>query len=181
MDQYPQLIQALLFYVLHRASSVIYDTATRAALKVFIIDEAWKFFTVPAIRNYLIKAAKTWRKHNAILILATQSPEDLRESNLLPLLDSLPTKIFLANPDADFNFYTEKFRLNQREVEIIQTLIPKRDMLIKTASMGKKVTLAVDRKSYWLYTSSPKDTERLDAVLQEHGFDHGLELLGTRR
>ena len=181
MDQYPQLIQALLFYVLHRASSVIYDTATRAALKVFIIDEAWKFFTVPAIRNYLIKAAKTWRKHNAILILATQSPEDLRESNLLPLLDSLPTKIFLANPDADFNFYTEKFRLNPREVEIIQTLIPKRDMLIKTASMGKKVTLAVDRKSYWLYTSSPKDTERMDAVIQEHGFDHGLELLGTRR
>ena len=182
MDEYPQIIQSLLFYVLHRASAVIYGTgASRATLKVFIIDEAWKFFTVPAIRNYLIKAAKTWRKHNAVLILATQSPEDLRESNLLPLLDSLPTKIFLANPDADFNFYTDKFHLNPREVEVIQTLIPKREMLIKTATMGKKVILTVDQKSYWLYTSSPKDTERVDAVIQEHGFEHGLELLGARR
>ncbi len=181
MDEYPQVIQALLFYVLHRASSVIYDSATRAALKVFILDEAWKFFTVPVIRDYLIKASRTWRKHNAVLILATQSPEHLRESNLLGLLDSLPTKLFLANPDADFDFYTEKFHLNPREVELIKTLIPKRDMLIKTATMGKKVTLTVDHKSYWLYTSSPKDTERLEAYVNEHGFERGLELLGTRR
>jgi type IV secretion system protein VirB4 len=182
MDEYPQLIQALLFYVLHRASSVIYDPAIRSTLKVFILDEAWKFFTVPAIRNYLVKAAKTWRKHNGVLIMATQSPEDLRESNLLPLLDSFPTKIFLANADADYDFYAEKFHLNPREVELIQTLIPKREGLIKTSSMGKKFVLNVDRRSYWLYTNSPKDNERFAAIVREHGFDHGLELLaGTQR
>ncbi len=177
MDEYPQLIQALLFYVLHRASAVIYDPAIRSTLKVFILDEAWKFFTVPAIRNYLVKAAKTWRKHNGVLIMATQSPEDLKESNLLPLLDSFPTKIFLANADADYGFYTEKFHLNPREVELIQTLIPKREGLIKTSSMGKKFVLNVDRKSYWLYTNSPKDNERFAAAVREYGFDHGLELL----
>jgi len=178
MDEYPQLIQALLFYVLHRASAVIYDPAIRPTLKIFILDEAWKFFTVPVIRNYLVKAAKTWRKHNGVLIMATQSPEDLRESNLLPLLDSFPTKIFLANADADFGFYTEKFHLNPREVELIQTLIPKREGLIKTSTMGKKFVLNVDRKSYWLYTNSPKDNERFTAVVQEHGFEQGLEILG---
>jgi type IV secretion system protein TrbE len=177
MDEYPQLIQALLFYVLHRASSVMYDPAIRSTLKVFILDEAWKFFTVPAIRNYLVKAAKTWRKHNGVLIMATQSPEDLKESNLLPLLDSFPTKIFLANPDADYDFYTEKFHLNPREVELIQTLIPKREGLIKSSSIGKKFVLNVDRKSYWLYTNSPKDNERFAAAVREHGFDHGLEVL----
>lgn len=178
MDEYPQLIQAVLFYVLHRASAVIYDATIRSTLKVFILDEAWKFFTVPVIRNYLIKAAKTWRKHNGILVMATQSPEDLKESNLLPLLDSFPTKIFLANADADYGFYTEKFRLNPREVELIQTLIPKREGLIKTATMGKKFVLNVDQKSYWLYTNSPKDNERFAAIVQEHGFENGLELLG---
>ncbi|HEY6253491.1 MAG TPA: DUF87 domain-containing protein [Candidatus Angelobacter sp.] len=178
MDEYPQLIQALLFYVLHRASAVIYDPAIRSSLKIFILDEAWKFFTVPVIRNYLVKAAKTWRKHNGVLIMATQSPEDLKESNLLPLLDSFPTKIFLANADADYAFYTERFHLNPREVELIQTLIPKREGLIKSSTMGKKFVLNVDRKSYWLYTNSPKDNERFNAVVQEHGFEHGLELLG---
>jgi type IV secretion system protein VirB4 len=181
MDEYPQLIQALLFYVLHRASAIIYDPAIRSVLKVFILDEAWKFFTVPVIRNYLVKAAKTWRKHNGVLIMATQSPEDLKESNLLPLLDSFPTKIFLANADADYGFYTEKFHLNPREVELIQTLIPKREGLIKTATMGKKFVLNVDRKSYWLYTNSPKDNERFTAVIQEHGFENGLEILSTHR
>jgi type IV secretion system protein VirB4 len=179
MDEYPQLIQALLFYVLHRASAVIYDPAIRPTLKIFILDEAWKFFTVPVIRNYLIKAAKTWRKHNGVLIMATQSPEDLKESNLLPLLDSFPTKIFLANADADYDFYTQKFHLNPREVELIQTLIPKREGLVKTSTMGKKFVLNVDRKSYWLYTNSPKDNERFAAVVQEQGFEHGLEILGS--
>lgn len=179
MDEYPQLIQALLFYVLHRASAVIYDPAILSTLKVFILDEAWKFFTVPVIRNYLIKAAKTWRKHNGVLIMATQSPEDLKESNLLPLLDSFPTKIFLANADADYGFYTEKFHLNPREVELIQTLIPKREGLIKTSTMGKKFVLNVDRKSYWLYTNSPKDNERFTAAVAEYGFDQALEILAN--
>jgi type IV secretion/conjugal transfer VirB4 family ATPase len=181
MDKYPQLMQAMLFYILHRSSSVIYDPATRAQLKVFFMDESWKFFNTPAIRDYLIEAAKTWRRYNAVLILATQSPEDLRQSNLLPLLDSLPTKVFLANPDADFDFYEKAFHLNPREIEIIQTLIPKKEMLIKTSSMGKKVILNVDSKSYWLYTSSAKDNERLEALLKENGLDQALELLSTRR
>ena len=179
MDEYPQVLQALLFYVLHRSSSIIYDPALRAALKIFILDEAWKFFTVPVIHSYLVKAAKTWRKHNGVLVMATQSPEDLKESNLLPLLDSFPTKIFLANADADFGFYTNQFHLNPREVELIQTLLPKREGLVKTSSMGKKFTLNVDRKSYWLYTNSPKDNERFAAVVREHGFENGLEVLAT--
>jgi type IV secretory pathway VirB4 component len=33
MDEYPQLIQPLLFYVLHRASAVIYDASIRPALR----------------------------------------------------------------------------------------------------------------------------------------------------
>jgi type IV secretory pathway VirB4 component len=111
--------------------------------------------------------------------MATQSPEDLKESNLLPLLDSFPTKIFLANADADYGFYSEKFHLNPREVELIQTLIPKREGLIKTSTMGKKFVLNVDRKSYWLYTNSPKDNERFSNVVREHGFEQGLELLGS--
>jgi type IV secretory pathway VirB4 component len=112
-------------------------------------------------------------------IMATQSPEDLKESNLLPLLDSFPTKIYLANADADFDFYTEKFHLNAREVELIQTLIPKKEGLIKTSTMGKKFVLNVDRKSYWLYTNSPKDNERFTQIVEENGFDQALEILAN--
>ena len=64
-------------------------------------------------------------------------------------------------------------------MELIQTLIPKREGLIKTATMGKKFLLNVDPKSYWLYTNSPKDNERFAAVVQEHGFEKGLEILAS--
>ena len=97
-------------------------------------------------------------------------------------LEILDTSIHagLANQLHITEFST--LHLNPREVELIQTLIPKREGLIKTATMGKKFLLNVDRKSYWLYTNSPKDNERFAAAVREHGFDHGLELLaGTHR
>jgi hypothetical protein len=37
------------------------------------MDEAWLFFKNETIRNYIVEAEKTWRKHNAAMILATQS------------------------------------------------------------------------------------------------------------
>jgi lipocalin len=37
----------------------------------------------------------------------------------------------------------------------------------------------VDRKSYWLYTNSPKDNERFTQVVEENGFDQALEILAN--
>ena len=69
MDQ----VEPLLFYILHRASAAINDPARPGRFKVFVMDEAWRFFRHPVIKNYIIEALKTWRKKNAAMILATQS------------------------------------------------------------------------------------------------------------
>ena len=42
-----------------------------------VVDEAWRYLRDPAVLSYLAEAAKTWRKKNAALILATQSAVDL--------------------------------------------------------------------------------------------------------
>ena len=50
--------------------------------------------------NYLAEAAKTWRKKNAALVLATQSAVDVTGTpGAAALLESIPTKLFLANPE----------------------------------------------------------------------------------
>jgi len=58
MDRYPGLIEPLLFYILHRANAFIYSPEAVTKFKAFFIDEAWRFFGHPAIRNYIVEALK---------------------------------------------------------------------------------------------------------------------------
>jgi type IV secretion system protein VirB4 len=83
MDRYPQVLEPLLFYVLHRANAAIYDPAQASVFKLFVLDEAWRFMRDPTINAYITEALKTWRKQNAAVILATQSSEDLTRSAVL--------------------------------------------------------------------------------------------------
>jgi type IV secretion system protein TrbE len=178
LHKVPQVLEPLLFYVLHRASAAIDDTEQTTTLKVFVIDEAWRFFQHATIKLYIAEALKTWRKKNAAMILATQSSDDLLRSEMLPVVvESCATKMFLANPDIDQKMYREIFHLNATEADLIARLIPKQQILIKRPDLAKVVNLNVDPKSYWLYTSSPNDRERRRQAFEDHGFQQGLEIL----
>jgi type IV secretion system protein TrbE len=178
MSQYPELLEPLLFYILHRSSTVISDAAISSTFKAFFIDEAWVFLKNPSIQRYVVEALKTWRKHNAAMILSTQSLDELRRSDLLDIIiESAATKIFLANPDMDRELYRNQFHLNETEVERIAGLIPKQQLLIKTPELSKVANLSVDRKSYWLYTNDPYDNRRRREAFALHGFEKGLEVL----
>lgn len=178
MNQYPQVLEPLLFYILHRANAVMCDRQITDVFKAFFIDEAWVFFRNPSIRAYIVEALKTWRKQNAGMILSTQSLDELRKSGILDVIvESCPTKIFLSNPDMDRELYQQQFHLNDSEIELISTLVPKRQMLIKTPDIAKVANLEVDPKSYWLYTNDPFDNRRRKEAFEAYGFERGLEWL----
>ena len=181
MEKVPEVLEPLVFYILHRANAAIYDTAQAATLKVFVLDEAWRFFRHPAIKRYIVEALKTWRKKNAAMILATQSVDDLRQSEILPVVvESCVTKLFLANPGMDRAAYREIFHLNETEAERIAGLIPKRQILVKKPDLAKVVSLNVDRKGYWLYTNTPYDNQKRTDAFTTYGFEQGLEELARR-
>jgi type IV secretion system protein TrbE len=178
MSQYPELLEPLLFYILHRANSVIADRQIATSFKAFFIDEAWVFLKNPSIQRYVVEALKTWRKHNAAMVLSTQSLDELRRSDILDvIIESCATKIFLANPDMDRDLYRRQFHLNDNEVELISTLVPKRQFLIKTPELAKIANLTVDAKSYWLYTNDPFDNRKRKEAFEAYGFERGLEML----
>jgi type IV secretion/conjugal transfer VirB4 family ATPase len=182
MREYPQLLEPLLFYVLHRADALIRDPQISHVFKAFFIDEAWVFLKNPSISAYVVEALKTWRKHNAALVLSTQSLDELRKSDILDvLLESCPTKIFLANPDMDLELYSRQFHLNDHEIDLIAGLVPKRQMLVKTPESSKVANLSVDARSYWLYTNDPFDNRRREEAFKTYGFDKGLEVLAAER
>jgi len=182
MSQYAEILEPLLFYILNRANAVITDRRLTATFKAFFIDEAWVFLRNPNIQRYVVEALKTWRKHNAAMVLSTQSLDELRRSDILDVIvESCATKIFLANPDMDRELYRRQFHLNEVEVEHIAGLVPKQQFLIKTPELAKVVNLTVDPKSYWLYTNDPYDNQKRKEAFEKHGFEKGLEALAGER
>ncbi len=173
----PEVLEPLLFYVLHRASLQITDPARLGTFKLFLLDEAWLFIKNETIRNYVVQAQKTWRKHNAAMILATQSLKELEESGLLQIVaESCPTKIFLANPEMNRAVYREAFHLNDTELGIISDL-SRGQMLIRKAQSSKKVRLNVDSVSYWIATNNAKDNQLKRDYFARFGVAEGVRRL----
>jgi type IV secretion system protein VirB4 len=174
----PDVLEPLLFYVLHRAANEIVDPARLETFKTFLIDEAWLFIKNEVIRDYVISAQKTWRKHNAAMILATQSLKELEDSGMLSIVaESCPTKIFLANPEMNREVYAEAFHLNDTELEIIANLVPPGEMLIRKAQSSKKVRLNVDSVSYWIATNNARDNLRKRDYFARYGIAEGIRQL----
>jgi type IV secretion/conjugal transfer VirB4 family ATPase len=176
----PEVLEPLLFYVLHRASNEIANPANLATFKTFLLDEAWLFIKNETIRSYIVAAQKTWRKHNAAMILATQSIKELEESGMLAIAaESCPTKIFLANPEMNRQVYREAFHLNDTEIDIIADLIPPGEMLIRKAQSSKKVRLNVDSVSYWIATNNARDNLLKREAFAHYGIAEGVRQLAS--
>jgi type IV secretion system protein VirB4 len=176
----PEVLEPLLFYVLHRASNEIANPEKLATFKTFLLDEAWLFIKNETIRAYIVAAQKTWRKHNAAMILATQSIKELEESGMLAIVaESCPTKIFLANPEMNAQVYREAFHLNDTEIDIISDLIPPGEMLIRKAQSSKKVRLNVDSVSYWIATNNARDNLLKREAFAQYGIAEGVRQLAA--
>jgi type IV secretion system protein VirB4 len=153
-------------------------SARLGTFKAFLLDEAWLFIRNETIRNYVVQAQKTWRKHNAAMLLATQSLKELEESGMLHIVsESCPTKIFLANPEMDRDLYREAFHLNDTELELIAGLVPPGQMLIRKAQSSKKVQLNVDSVSHWMATNNARDNLIKREYFARFGIPEGLHRL----
>ncbi|MDE2879231.1 DUF87 domain-containing protein [Candidatus Palauibacter soopunensis] len=175
--EHADLCEAALAYLLERMRLEIEDPAETARLKLMVVDEAWRYMQDPAVLNYLAEAAKTWRKKNAALVLATQSAVDVTGTpGASALLESIPTKLFLANAELP-DEAGALFRLNESEVARIRALTPKRELYLRRPDEAAVLRLEVDPESYWLYTSSPLDAEKRAEAVARHGLARALEAL----
>jgi type IV secretion system protein VirB4 len=174
-SDYPDILEPLLFYVLQRASSEIEKPANAAIFKVFLADEASIFLKNAIIRDWVVRAERTWRKKNAAMILATQSVVELAEAGVLNIInESCPTKIFLANPNIDRKLYAEIFQLNDTQLELFESLVPKRELLLIQPRGTKKLVLEVDALGYWMATNNARDNIRKRDYFARFGPEEGL-------
>jgi type IV secretion system protein TrbE len=142
LEKYPQILEPLLFYILHRANADIYDNSARGSFKVFLLDEAWRFLLNPTVKAYIYESLKTWRKRNAAMWLATQSIGDLEQSKMLATVaENCGSLVLLPNPRMDREHYRTVFKLNETELDMVATMQPKRESLWKPAVGPSKVLI----------------------------------------
>ena len=153
LDAVPQILEPLLFYLLHRSTAMVMDPTLEGTLKVFAIDEAWRFLRESTIQTYVMEAFKTWRKKDGCVLMATQSCDDLeRSASLRVAIESCPTTCFLANPQIDRGVYREVFHLNEVEVEMIAALVARQQILLKQPGVAKVLNVRVDAESAALFS-----------------------------
>ena len=90
---------------------------------------------------------KVLRKANCPVVLATQSLSDAVKSGILDVLsESCPTKIFLANEEAENEDNKVIYRgmgCNDTEIRLITHLTPKREYYVKSPEGRRKISLGI--------------------------------------
>jgi type IV secretion system protein VirB4 len=130
-------VSAVLLYLFRRIEKRLTGAPT-----LVIMDEAWVALRNNLFREKLRDWLKTARKNNGVVIMATQNLSDIFNSPIKDVvLESCPTKVLLANAEAgnpaSRSFY-ESLGLNEREIEIIQTALPKRHYYV-TSPLGRRL------------------------------------------
>jgi type IV secretion system protein TrbE len=108
---------------------------------LILLDEAWSYLQHALFRDKLRDWLKTMRRRNAAVVMATQQISDIANSEIADVvLENTATKILLPNAESknpgSRKFY-DRLGLNGREVEILQTAIPKKHYYV-VSKLGRR-------------------------------------------
>jgi type IV secretory pathway VirB4 component len=141
---------------------------------LMILDEAWLYLTESLFAAKIREWLKVLRKKNVAVIFATQSLSDIADSPIAPaIIENCPTRLFLPNGNAmeeRTRKVYESFGLNERQLQILQQSIPKRDYYYQSREGNRLFELGLGELALaFCAAGSPQDHARIDAVLREHG------------
>ncbi|AVO42569.1 conjugal transfer protein TrbE [Simplicispira suum] len=158
-------VMAVLHYLFARLQARFDGAPT-----LLILDEAWLFLDDPVFAARIRQWLKTLRKKNVSVIFATQSLADIKDSSIAPaIIESCASRIFLPNPQASepqIRTIYEGFGLNDRQIEIVATGIPKRDYYYQSRLGNRLFELDLGPAALaFAGAGTPQDQRYIDAVL----------------
>jgi type IV secretion system protein VirB4 len=116
------------------------------------------------------------RKKNVAVIFATQSLSDIADSPIAPaIIENCPTRIFLPNGNAleeRTRKVYESFGLNERQLQILQQSIPKKDYYYQSREGNRLFELGLGELALaFCAAGSPQDQTRITNVLKENAHE----------
>ncbi len=173
----------VMLYLFHRIDQLL--TGERM---IICIDEFWKALGDEAFRRFAQDGLKTYRKRNALLIFATQSPADALKSDIShSILEQVATKIMLPNPFGARRDYVDGFALSEAEFKLVrEDLSPEsHKFLVKQGhdSVVVELDLSGLDDALAVLSGRAETTAQVDEIIAEAGSDPAiwLPLFHSRR
>ncbi|MDH2436865.1 VirB4 family type IV secretion/conjugal transfer ATPase [Pokkaliibacter sp. MBI-7] len=164
----PDARTPVMMYLLFRTESMIDGRRF-----MYIFDEFWKPLQDEYFEDLAKNKQKTIRKQNGIFVFATQEPGDALESPIAKtLIQQCATGIFLANPKADYEDYTQGFKLTDAEFDLVRGLGEfSRRFLIKQgdSSAIAELNLSGFDDELLVLSGTPDNADMVEEIIQEVG------------
>ena len=166
----------LMLYLFHRIDRMLTGERT-----MIVIDEFWKALSDNAFRGFAQDGLKTYRKRNALMVFATQSPGDALKSDIShSILEQVATKIMLPNANGQRRDYIDGFSMTEAEFALIrEELSPEsHKFLVKQGHDSVVVELDLSGLDNELAVLSGRAETTATAceVIAEHGRDPAVWL-----
>jgi len=172
----PDVRTPLMLYLFHRLQGLVDGRRL-----IIDVDEFWKALGDEAFRRFAQDGLKTYRKRNAVLVFATQSPADALKSDIShSILEQVATKIMLPNPFGGRRDYVEGFALSEAEYRLVrEELAPEsHKFLVKQGhdSVVVELDLAGLDDELAVLSGRAETTAVADEVIAEAGSDPAIWL-----
>jgi type IV secretion system protein VirB4 len=172
-EQYADLIEPLMVWLLRRINAVLYDPANLGVPKHILIEELFSSMKNRQLLEAALSSIKTVRKNLGGVTLIGQSAEDLGE-NADSIVNSCSSFLFLKDPTFNRKRYAELFRLNEQQLALFESLQDREALYIRRDGITKVVILNLDSRSYATFSSKPKDRVRRSKLIAKYGLAEGI-------
>jgi type IV secretion system protein VirB4 len=172
-EQYADVIEPLMVWLLRRINAVLYDPANLGVPKHILIEELFSSMKNKQLLEAALGSIKTVRKNLGGVTMIGQSAEDLGENADL-IVNSCTSFLFLK--DATFNRqrYAELFKLNGQQITLFESLQDREALYIRRDGLTKVVRLNLDPRSYATFSTKPKDRVRRSRLIEKYGLSKAI-------
>ena len=173
-EQYADLIEPLMVWLLRRINDVLYDRANLGVPKHILIEELFSSMKNRQLLEGALASIKTVRKNLGGVTLIGQSAEDLGE-NADSIVNSCSSFLFLKDPTFNRKRYAELFRMNEQQLALFESLQDREALYIRRDGLTKIVILNLDNRSYATFSTKPKDRVRRSKLIAKYGLTEGID------
>jgi type IV secretion system protein VirB4 len=144
------------------------------APSLVLLDEAWIYLKHPLFRERMRDWLKTMRKLNGVVVMATQQLSDVLNSEISDaILEACPTKILLPNAESKSpnsrEFY-ERVGLNERELDVLQTSIPKQHYYVVSPLGRRLVDMGIGKVALsFVGVNGREERQLMEQIRQQFG------------
>jgi len=172
-EQYADLIEPLMVWLLRRINDVLYNPANLGVPKHILIEEIFSSMKNKQLLDGALASIKTVRKNLGGVTMIGQSADDLG-ANADSIVNSCTSFLFLK--DATFNRkrYAELFKMNEQQLALFESLQDREGLYIRRDGLTKVVTLRLDNRSYAAFSTKPKDRVRRSKLIEKYGLTEGI-------